>query len=141
MSTTIKRRLVSAGVCLALAGPGGCDTVGMLPPEAALAGLWLLSAPQGGDLNGKQFFFDADGRLEEIRTPMGNSTLIERNVHQETVVNGLNVLIRTSGNLTFEGTFNADMTVITGKLTSEFIIPFTDNTIVTDHGTGTLTKQ
>ena len=128
---------ILAALTLALAG---CETNVIPPPEAVLLGSWLLGSTDSGQ-NGKVFVFDATGRLDEIRTTTGNSTLIERDVHDTVTVIGMNVVVRTRGNLIFEGTLNEALTLITGTLRSEFNIPFTNNVISTDFGDATLTKQ
>ncbi len=138
-STTF--RIVS--VCLLAGMPWlvGCAALGLLPPEAILAGTWLLSAPEEDDEDGKVFVFDQSGRLTEIRSTSGNITIIERDVHEVTSVTGQTVRIETAGGLIFEGTIDATMTIITGSLRTEFTVPFTSTTIITDLGDATFTKQ
>ena len=136
------RKVLGACLLLAAAMGGGCPAdPPMPPPEAALFGTWALSAPSSADLDGKVFVFDGLGKLIEIRTTLGNSTLVERDVHESTVVSGMNVLIKTQGNLIFEGQFNDAFTVITGRLRTELNIPFSNDTLLTDKGDGVLTKQ
>jgi YD repeat-containing protein len=119
---------------------GGCDVNVTPPAEAVLFGTWLLGSSDSGQ-NGKVYVFDAAGKLTEIRTTSGNTTLVERNVHGATQVVGMNVSIRTKGNVIFEGTLNDTLNLISGMLRSEFTIPFTNNVISTDYGAATLTKQ
>lgn len=128
---------ILVAIPLALAG---CGTNAVPPPEAVLFGSWLLGSTDSGH-NGKVFVFDANGRLSEIRTTTGNTTLIERDVHNTVTVIGMNVSVRTKSNLIFEGTLNDALNLITGTLRSEFTIPFTNNVIATNHGDATLTKQ
>jgi hypothetical protein len=125
-------------VCTAF---GGMCSMPAPPAEAVLAGLWNLSAPEAAGLDGKMFLFDENGRLAEIRTVIDRTTIVERDVHRETIVNGLNVTIRAAGGLIFDGMLSDDRTMMTGQLRTEFNVPFTNNTIFTDEGPGTFTKQ
>lgn len=128
---------ILTAITLALAG---CGTSSVPPAEAVLFGSWLLGSTDSGQ-NGKVYVFDANGRLTEIRSTSGNTTLIERDVHDSVTVVGMNVSVRTKGNVIFEGTLNDALNLITGTLRSEFTIPFTNNVISTNYGNATLTKQ
>ncbi len=120
----------------------GCQTVPMTPPpEAVLAGTWDLATDQDVDLTKTVLVFDQLGRIEEMRSVFLAITVTERDVHRSTVVDGSNVTISTTTNLNFQGTFNDDFTVATGKLSTEFLIPFTSTRITIDQGDATLTKR
>lgn len=124
----------------AVAVGGGCDITITPPPEAILQGVWELSNSEFG-LSKRTLEFDGQGRLSRARTIIGAITLTDSDQHRLTRVNGSNVRIETSDNLIFEGTFNDTSTVITGKLTTEFEIPFTGIQVTVDNGDATLTKQ
>ena len=140
MHTTTRSRFATILVPMVTLFAGGCDVNVTPPAEAVLFGAWLLGSSDSGQ-NGKVYVFDAAGRLTEIRTTSGNTTLVERDVHDTTQVVGMNVSVRTKGNVIFEGTLNDALNLITGTLRSEFTIPFTNNVISTNYGAATLTKQ
>lgn len=129
------------GAAIGMSAIAGCgNRVPIPPPEAVLAGAWLLTSQDSGQ-NNKLFIFDSAGRLIEIRTTMGNNTFVDRDVHDTTRVDGQNVFIRTRGNLIFEGTLSDDLNVITGSLRTEIDIIFTNDTLITELGPATLTRQ
>lgn len=135
---------ITVGTTLLLAfGMGGCPPAAPPPPpaEAILFGTWVLTATESLDLNNKIFVFDNNGRIFEIRTTVVDTTLVERDVHKNTLVTGTGVRIVTKSDLIFEGQLNDARTVITGRLRTEFNFPFTSNTLITDKGPGTFTKQ
>ncbi len=130
-------------VCVLFLGiSGGCETIPSVPPpKAVLEGTWDLSSDQYLGLNRNVLVFDELGRITEMRSIFLAITITERDVHRSTEVVGRNVSITTTGNLIFEGTFNDDFTVATGKLSTEFEIPFTSMVVSIDQGDATLTKQ
>lgn len=119
---------------------GACNVNIVPPPEAVLVGAWLMSA-EDSIQNNRVFVFDDTCRLAEIRTTIGSTTIIERDVHHTTRVTGSNVFVKTRGNLIFEGTLNDTADSIAGGLRTEVNIPFTSNTIITELGSATLTRQ
>ncbi len=119
---------------------GGCDITVTPPPEAILQGVWELTNSQFG-LSKRTLEFDGQGHLIKSRTIIGSITITDSDQHRLTRVNGSNVRIETTGNLVFEGTLNDTSTVITGKLTTEFEIPFIGVQVTVDNGDATLTKQ
>lgn len=127
-------------VCIGFAMGGSCNVNVVPPPEAVLVGAWLMSA-EDSIQNNRVFVFDDTGRLAEIRTTIGSTTIIERDVHHTTRVTGSNVFVKTRGNLIFEGTLNDTADSIAGGLRTEVNIPFTNNTIITELGSATLTRQ
>lgn len=136
------RRFVAASalVVSSLFTLGGSCGVNLGPPaEAILAGAWKITA-QDPVQNNRTFVFGESGRLSEIRTMIGPTTLIERNVHDTTRVTGQSVFVKTSGNLIFEGTLNDAADTITGALRTEVAIPFTSNTLITELGPATLNR-
>lgn len=136
------RRLFSyllAGACAASAVTG-CGSAPLPPPEAVLEGSWVLTSQDSGQ-NGKVFVFDSIGTLIEIRTIMGQTTFIDRNVHRVTWVSGQSAYIETRDGLIIEGSLNDSADVLTGSLRTELDILFTDDTLLTDLGPATLTKQ
>ncbi|MFH1417651.1 MAG: hypothetical protein ABII12_05110 [Planctomycetota bacterium] len=130
-------------VCILFLGiGGGCETIPSVPPpEAVLAGTWDLTPDQYLGLAKNVFVFDELGRITEMRSVFLAITVTERDVHRSTSVVDRNVSIATTGNLIFDGTFNDDFTIATGKLTTEFTIPFTSTEISIDQGNATLTQQ
>ncbi|MFQ5428750.1 MAG: hypothetical protein ACE5E1_00445 [Phycisphaerae bacterium] len=114
----------------------GCQAVP--GPEAILAGAWELTKDSGPSLSRTILVFDDFGRLTEIRTIIGNTTVADRNVSGTATVDGAALALTTSTNLKFTGTFNADFTVATGNLFTEFTL--FGVTTTTDEGSATLTK-
>ena len=138
---------LNVAICAALL-PAGCQVNVVPPEEAALAGPWLLSAPETAEHDGKLFVFDDAGILIEIRKTSGNQTFIDRNAHRDTTVNGTYVRIETQddslfgGNeLIFEGNFNDARNVINGKLQREDPGFLNDDLVITELGPATFTKQ
>ncbi len=124
-------------------GVGGCGLIQFSPPaEAILVGRWLLATTQP-DFNPKTFVFDANGRLTEIREQTdATTTVVTRDVHKLTRVNGKNVRVEaTLDDLIFEGTLNDDNTLMSGNLVKETTLIFTSTTVIKDLGAATLTKQ
>jgi len=130
-------------VCILFMGIGsGCETVPSVPPpEAVLAGTWDLIPDQDLVLTRNVLVFDELGRITELRSVFLAITVTERDIHRSTSVVGHAVTIATTGDLLFEGIFNDDFTVATGKLSTEFTIPFTSIEISINQGDATLTKQ
>ena len=121
---------------------GGCQTAPLVPPpEAVLEGTWDLTPDHELVLTRNVFVFNELGRITEMRSVFLAITITERDIHRSTSVVGNNVTIATTGDLIFEGTFNADFTVATGSLSTKFTIPFTSTEISIDKGTATITKQ
>ncbi|RIK68517.1 MAG: hypothetical protein DCC65_02675 [Planctomycetota bacterium] len=126
-------------VCAAIS-LSGCGSAPLPPPEAVLAGSWVLTSQDSGQ-NGKVFVFDSVGTLIEIRTTMGQTTFIDRNVHKVTWVSGQSAFIETRDGLIIEGALNDADNILTGSMRTELDIIFTDDTLVTELGPATLTKQ
>jgi hypothetical protein len=132
-----------AAVVISLAGllVAGCPSP-TPPPEAILAGTWELTTEETTELEQTLLTFDANGNLDKVVYQIGNITFTDNNPRGSTTVNGQTVTIDAtfagSGQI-FNGTLNADNTVITG--TSGTVIRFGNLTIDIDNGAVTLTKQ
>jgi hypothetical protein len=114
----------------------GCQTI---PGAAsALFGKWELI--KDADPNGTKIIlvFDSFGNLSQVGTQTGNVTVTDTTVSGTTSVVGMSLGITTSTNLRFDGTFNADMTVATGTLFTEFNLFGTITSI--NEGPATMTK-
>lgn len=137
-------RPIAALVLVALASAPGCITITPVPPpEAVLAGTWKLTTAQSTDLVQTLFTFDARGQLDQVSYKVGGNVTITNNaVLAKTSVDGENVTIISAfvGNsIIFNGTLNADQTVITGTTGTE--IKLGGITISIDNGAMTLTRQ
>jgi hypothetical protein len=108
------------------------------PPEAVLAGAWKVVVTNNPDLD-ETLVFDESGQLIERRIKAGSVTVTQTDVHRLTRVTGNDVRIETVDNNVFEGTLNADKTIITGTLST--VLSFGSTIITTDNGAATLTKQ
>lgn len=130
-------------VLLALLAQGsGCQIAPPVPPpEAVLEGTWDLTTDDEFALTRTIFVFDQLGRISEMRSVFLALTITDHDVHSSTEVSGSDVTIITTTNLIFHGTFNEDFSVATGKLSTEFTIPFTSTVVSIDKGDATLTKQ
>lgn len=133
-------------VCLAVAAlmGGNCDVNVTPPPEAVLAGTWLLTGEQISTFLDKALVFNSSGRLTQITTRSTNifgseQRVVERDLNLNPVVNGSNVRIVLTGDLVFEGTFNDGLTEAVGKLQTE--TTWFNTTIITDQGPGKIVKQ
>jgi len=138
--------MVIAPGCLAiLFGSASCNVrLGPPPPppEAALEGTWKFTLSTDPSLD-EVLVFDDTGRLVERRRTVGATTISQTDIHRSTKVDGDSVTIEAVGDLgennVFEGSFNADKTVITGTLSN--VITLGSTTFTTKIGDATLTKQ
>lgn len=114
------------------------------PPEAVLAGTWLLTGGQISTFLDKTLVFNSSGRLTQITTRSTNifgseQRVVERDLNLATVVTGNSVRVVLTGDLVFEGTFNEGLTEAAGKLQTE--TTWFNTTIITDQGPGKIVKQ
>lgn len=138
------RPVFKLAVYAVLPGLAGCNVRGMSTPpaEAVLEGTWRVVVPADPSLD-EVLVFDSTGRIVERRRVVGATTIAEADVHRSTEVNGDSVRIEAKGDLgqsnVFEGTFNADKSIISGKLSN--VVTFGSTTFSTEVGEATLTKQ
>ena len=121
----------------------GCPSV-LPPPEAVLEGTWLLETTAPTLLGPTELVFDARGKLTRISIQVTAGTeVVRRNPLATVSVDGDQVTVDANllllGTLNFNGTLNADETVVSGHLTTNLNLLFAN--IVFDNGEATLTKQ
>lgn len=121
-----------------------CEVNVTPPPEAVLAGTWLLTGGQISTFLDKTLVFNSSGRLTQITTRSTNifgseQRVVERDLNLATVVTGNSVRVVLTGDLVFEGTFNEGLTEAVGKLQTE--TTWFNTTIITDQGPGKIVKQ
>lgn len=114
----------------------GCQTIP--GAESVLSGTWELTKDADPDGTKIILVFDSFGTLTQVGTQTGNVTVTDTTVSGTTSVVGKTVKITTSTNVRFDGTFNADNTVATGTLFTEFTLFGTTTTI--NEGPATMTK-
>lgn len=141
--TRVRRITLCFPAAVLLAAPVSCNITLTPPPEAVLAGSWKVAVSNNTDLD-ETLVFDATGKLIERRIRAGATTVSQTDVHRSTKVDGNTVRIQTvgdqlfGGDNVFEGTFNADKTIIIGTLST--VISAGSTTITTSVGNATLTK-
>lgn len=118
---------------------GGCTSLSS--EKTVLAGQW--QAAGGPYLLTTFLVFDAQGNLQQtITQPPGSTNVTDDLLGTQSSVSGDQVTfsyeIPIVGTQSFSGTFNADKTVISGKMTLTTTVFLT--TIKTDEGDVTLTK-
>lgn len=133
-------------VCMAVTAlvGGACEVNVTPPPEAVLAGTWLLTGEQISTFLDKTLVFNNSGRLTQVTTRSTNifgseQRVVERDLNLATVVTGSTVRVVLTGDLVFEGTFNDGLTEAVGKLQTE--TTWFNTTIITDQGPGKIVKQ
>ena len=114
------------------------------PPEAVLAGTWLMTpVPQTvPPVENWRLTFDSDGNLTNITFTIVGVTTTWTNPSGATSVDGDSVYISSTdqgSGLTFTGTLNSDKNVIDGSLTSNIVVGGV--TISLSQGPATMTKQ
>jgi hypothetical protein len=139
------RRWCAAMLLLAagLAG-GGCEVNVTPPPEAVLAGTWVLTGEQISTFIDKALVFNSSGRLTQVTTRSTNifgaeQRVVERDLNLPTTVSGNSVRVVLTADLVFEGTFNAAMNEANGQLQTE--TSFFNTTVITDQGPGKIVRQ
>ncbi len=133
MLRTPRTRLSSFAILFAVPlGLGACGVV--TPPLITLEGEWELVKAAGGTF---RITLDGAGEVTETATVAGNITLADPNATGTAELNGLEIVLRT-GVVRFEGTFNADYSVATGR---QYLDTTLFGTLVTvDEGEATLTR-
>jgi hypothetical protein len=136
MKCTVSLCIVLATVVSLMSGCASLSS-----EKTVLAGQW--QAAGGPYLLTTFLVFDDRGNLQQLVTRLAdNSNTTEDLIGTQSSVNGDQVTLSYSipivGTQSFSGTFNADKTVISGKMTLTTNIFLT--TITTDEGDVTLTK-
>lgn len=108
------------------------------PPEASLEGVWELTNTENPSESRFFITLDDSGRVTRTETVTGDTTFVPSSVSGSADLDGLNVTLRT-GSTIFEGTFDANFTVATGRQLTETDVPFV-GTFITDEGDATLTR-
>lgn len=122
-------------VCAAVLA--GCDTIP--PPGATLQGEWeLVKASDPGGENKIVLEIDDQGRVASVTNFVGGTSFRQDNATGDVTLDGLDVLIKTSTNLKFDGVFNSGITEAVGTQYTEFTILGITTTI--DNGAATLSR-
>ncbi len=139
-------RRVSLGWLCLLAVPCGLWLPGcnfLAPPEAVLAGTWLVEVEEYPDLETLLITFDETGTVTEVEYKLGdNATITVTDPVGVATVDGQDVIVSVTFNangLTFNGTLNDDDTEMTGSLTTQISVGSLVVTI--NNGPATLTLQ
>ncbi len=130
------RLLIYTQVLVAPLALGACNT--MAPPEAVLEGDWELL--KASDTSGNRFLItlNAAGNVTETATVSGNVTVTNQNATGTVNLNGFDVTLRT-GSVKFEGTFNDNFTIATGRQFTESDVPFV-GLVTIDEGDATFMR-
>jgi hypothetical protein len=121
-------------------GVAGCPAQ---PSKTVLAGTWTLAGANSANpsLTSTQLNFDSSGNLVSVTYVFNNATATKTLANTSTSVTGTAVTVAstTAGfTLAFDGTLNADDTLITG--TASFTLVIGNTTITLPTGTATLIK-